>query len=62
MKNVGNIDRVIRILIAVALFSLMILLHGNLKWLGLLGLIPLFTAIVGVCPLYSILHISTKSQ
>ena len=62
MKNVGNIDRVIRILIAVALFSLMILLRGNLKWLGLLGLIPLFTAIIGVCPLYSILHISTKRQ
>lgn len=62
MKNIGNIDRVIRILIAVALFSLMIFLHGNLKWLGLLGLIPLFTAMVGVCPLYSILHISTKRQ
>ncbi|MEA4896168.1 MAG: DUF2892 domain-containing protein [Oscillospiraceae bacterium] len=62
MKNIGNIDRVIRILIAVALFSLMFLLHGNLKWLGLLGLIPLFTAILGVCPLYSILHISTKRQ
>lgn len=51
MKNIGNVDRVIRILIAVALFSLMILLHGNLKWLGLLGLIPLSTAIIGVLPI-----------
>jgi hypothetical protein len=62
MKNVGNADRVIRIILAIILFSLFFLLSGNYKWFGLLGLIPLITAIVGVCPLYSILHISTKRK
>lgn len=62
MKNIGTADRVIRVVIAAALFSLLLLLQGNLKWLGLLGLIPLITAIVGVCPLYSLLHISTKRK
>lgn len=59
MKNIGTADRVIRVVIAAALFSLLLLLQGNLKWLGL---IPLITAIVGVCPLYSLLHISTKRK
>lgn len=62
MKNVGTVDRVIRVVVAIALFSLLILVHGNWKWLGLLGLIPLFTAIAGVCPLYSLLHISTNRK
>lgn len=62
MKNVGNADRVIRILISIGLFSLLFVLHGNLKWLGLLGLIPLVTAIAGFCPLYAILHISSRKS
>lgn len=62
MKNIGNADRVLRILLAAALFSLLILLHGNQRWWGLLGLIPLSTAIAGVCPLYSVLRISTKRR
>lgn len=62
MKNVGTIDRVIRIVAAVVLFSLFLLLPGNLKWFGLLGFLPLITAIVGVCPLYSIFHISTREK
>lgn len=62
MKNVGNVDRVIRIVIAIGLFSLLFLVPSNLKWLGLLGLIPLATAIIRVCPLYSIFHISTNRK
>lgn len=62
MKNVGTVDRVIRVLISIGLFSLLFAVHGNLKWLGLLGLIPLVTAITGFCPLYSLLHISTGKQ
>lgn len=61
-KNVGDVDRVVRIIIAVVLFSLFLILPGNLKWFGLLGLLPLFTALVRVCPLYSVLHISTNKK
>lgn len=59
MKNVGTVDRIIRILLAMILFGLFYLLDSNLKWLSLLGLIPLATAVFGICPLYSLLHIST---
>ncbi|WP_411678126.1 DUF2892 domain-containing protein [Caproicibacter sp.] len=62
MKNVGIIDRIIRGILSIALFSLFIVLPGNSKWFGLLGIIPLLTAIVGVCPLYSAFHISTRKK
>jgi hypothetical protein len=59
VKNIGNVERAIRAVLAAILFSLFFVLHGNAKWFGLFGLIPLATAISGVCPLYSFLHIST---
>jgi hypothetical protein len=57
--NVGGIDKAVRLLLAVGLFSLFFLLEGNLRWLGLIGLVPLGTALMGSCPLYSMLGINT---
>lgn len=62
IENIGKTDRIIRIVLAAALFSLFIFLPGSLKWLGLLGLIPLVTAVIGFCPLYSLFHLSTKEK
>ena len=62
MSNIGKTDRIIRIVLAIALFSLFAVLPGNLKWLGLIGLVPLVTAAAGYCPLYSLLHISTRRK
>ncbi|HEY9214207.1 MAG TPA: DUF2892 domain-containing protein [Ancylobacter sp.] len=58
-QNVGPIDRVLRVIIGFALLSLLFVLEGNLRWLGLIGLVPLLTALVGNCPLYSIVGLST---
>lgn len=58
-RNVGNIDRVVRVIIGVALLSLIFVLEGNLRWIGLIGLVPLLTALVGNCPLYSLVGLST---
>ncbi|TCT18286.1 DUF2892 family protein [Melghiribacillus thermohalophilus] len=57
--NVGNADRVIRILIAIVLFSLYFILEGNLKYIGLIGFIPLLTAFFRFCPLYVPFKINT---
>jgi len=40
----------VRLVPAVALFSLLFVMEGNLKWLGLLGVIPLFMAAHPGCP------------
>ncbi len=56
-KNIGSIDRIIRVI--VGLFILSLLFWGPKSLWGLLGLLPLITAAVGWCPPYSLLGIST---
>jgi hypothetical protein len=57
--NVGSIDRIARVIVGLGLLSLVFLLDGDKRWLGLIGIVPLLTASMGNCPLYSIFGIST---
>lgn len=56
--NIGPADRAIRIIVGIGLLSLTFLLHGPTRWLGLIGIVPLLTALVRFCPLYRILGVS----
>lgn len=59
-KNVGSIDRVLRIVIGLALIAGFFLnTDGSYRWLYLLGVIPLATGLMSTCPLYSIVGFST---
>ena len=55
-KNIGTKDRVIRIVIGIIIVIVGIYLKS---WWGAIGAIPLLTAILGWCPLYIPLRIST---
>ena len=58
--NVGGIDRVLRILVGLALIAGYFLNpDATYRWAYLLGIIPLATGLMSTCPLYSILGIST---
>jgi len=57
--NVGNIDRVIRIVVGLVLLSLPFWLDTPWRWLGLIGLMPLVTGLAGHCPGYRLLGLST---
>jgi len=57
--NVGSVDRIIRVVLGLALLSLLFVLDGNTRWLGLIGLVPLVTAAFGFCPLYQVVGLST---
>ncbi|MGO4870425.1 MAG: DUF2892 domain-containing protein [Roseiarcus sp.] len=60
--NVGTIDRIIRVVLGVVLiaFALGFIAPGTpYHWIGWIGIVPLATAAVGSCPLYSILGMST---
>jgi len=59
--NVGMVDKVIRIVLGLGLLSLTVLLDGNARWLGLIGIVPLVTGLAGYCPLYTILGLNTCS-
>lgn len=55
--NIGGIDRVLRIVLGLALIGLM--LAGTIGAWGWIGLVPLATAAIGFCPVYPMLGINT---
>jgi hypothetical protein len=57
--NVGSTDKLIRIIVGVGVLSLLFLLKGDARLLGLVGIVPLVTGLVGYCPLYSLLGLNT---
>lgn len=54
--NIGTVDRVIRAIVGVVIIGLGILNHS---WWGLIGLLPLLTAVVRFCPAYVPFGLST---
>lgn len=60
--NIGKIDKSIRIVAGLALLSLVFILDDNRRWFGLIGFMPLLTATLSWCPLYTVLGISTQSS
>ena len=56
-KNIGNIERIIRIVGGLVLIALAA--TGTVGVWGWLGLVPLATDLVGWCPPYSLLGINT---
>ena len=57
-RNIRSVDQVIRIVLGIALLSL-VFIGPRTAW-GYLGLLPLGTALIGYCPLYALLHTSTN--
>jgi hypothetical protein len=62
IRNIGAVDRVIRFAVGVLILGLYGALQPPGRYLTLLGLIPLGTALTGNCPLYSLLGISTRRK
>lgn len=56
-KNVGKADKVVRIVVGLGLIAC-VFVGPKTMW-GLLGLVPLTTAFLNFCPLYSILGVQT---
>ena len=60
MCNVGGIDRILRIVIGLALISL-VFVGPQTPW-GWVGMIPLLTGLFRFCPLYPLIGIKTCSN
>ena len=59
-RNVGTLDRLIRVLIGGALIvGFFMNPEGSFAWLYLFGVVVLVTGMFGVCVLYSLLGINT---
>ncbi len=60
--NIGNIDRVVRLILGIGLIILVV--TNMIGVWGWLGIIMILTALIKTCPAYTILGINTctKSQ
>lgn len=64
-NNVGIFDRFIRFALAGLLLYLgLVIYSGSALGIGLaiIAIVPALTALIGTCPLYSLLGIKTTSQ
>lgn len=57
--NIGSVDRIIRVIIGLAILGTGLAYQS---WLGLIGLVPLLTAVVRFCPAYLPLGLNTCSN
>lgn len=58
--NVGTTDRVLRVVLGlVLLLAFFLYPEAGWRWFTLIGVIPLVTGLVGSCPVYSLLGVST---
>jgi hypothetical protein len=55
--NEGNLDRALRVIAGAGILSLAFI--GPQTVWGYVGLVPLITGLVGYCPLYAMLGLST---
>ena len=58
-KNVGGIDRILRILVGIALIAAAAM--GSIGVWGYIGVVPLLTGLMGWCPVYTMLGLNTCS-
>ena len=56
-KNVGSIERILRIVVGLGLISL-VFVGPQTPW-GWIGVVPLLTAAISFCPLYTLIGIRT---
>ena len=58
--NVGNADRILRIVIGLGLIAL-VFVGPKTTW-GWIGVIPLVTGLFRMCPLYSLIGVNTCAK
>ena len=59
--NVGGIDKILRIVVGLALLAFAFLAPASItwSWIGYVGVVPLLTGVFGFCPFYPLLGLNT---
>lgn len=61
-KNIGTADRIVRIVVGIALLAFasgLVSPDTGWNWIGWIGIVPLLTALVRFCPAYTIFGVSS---
>jgi hypothetical protein len=61
-QNIGPIERILRIALGIGLLTVTYLIDSNLRWFGLIGVVPLVTGVLGLCPTYLALGIRIEED
>lgn len=59
LQNIGKTDKIIRIVLGIVILGIGYMNHS---WWGLVGLIPLGTALLNYCPLYPFVGVNTANK
>lgn len=59
VKNVGSSDKLIRYILGLVILGLG---YYYKSWWGLIGIIPIGTALIGVCPVYLPFKLSSNKK
>lgn len=57
VKNIGTVDRILRLVVGLALIAL-VFVGPQTPW-GWIGIVPLLTAAIGFCPAYRLFGFNT---
>jgi len=60
--NVGNFDRIVRVAVGLALLAYALKIgfpDTGWNWVGWIGVVPILTAVIGVCPAYTLMGFRT---
>ena len=60
--NMGSVDRLIRFILGIGLILLFFFTAAPIKYVGILGVIFVITALIKWCPLYTLFGFSTKEK
>lgn len=59
-KNEGGFDRILRIVVGLALLGAFFMFpDAGWRWFTLIGIVPLATGLLGWCPLYAVFGFGT---
>ncbi len=58
-KNVGGADRILRVILGVAVIGLGLYFKS---WWGIVGIVPLATGLLNFCPAYTLIGVSTSKK
>lgn len=58
-KNMGPVQRIIWVVLGIALLAWALFGSGDYKWIGWIGVVPLVTGIIGWCGINAVLGINT---
>ncbi|HQT67188.1 MAG: hypothetical protein B7Z78_13560 [Rhodospirillales bacterium 20-60-12] len=62
MANIGTVDRLLRLVVGLGLIAFGLYDTTPLRWLGLVGLVLIGTALFRFCPAYRLLGLGTAGH